>query len=66
VKTYLGVTSALFFLLAIVHAIRAFQERNLARDPWFLIITLVALALGIWAFRLFMRARTTPAPQPPA
>ena len=59
-KIYLGVTSALFFLLAIVHAVRAFQERNLAHDPWFLIVTVVALTLGIWAFRLFMKARTRP------
>ena len=59
-KIYLGVTSALFFLLAIVHGWRVLQERNLAHDPWFLIITLVALALGIWALRLFLRARSTP------
>ena len=61
-KAYLGVTSAIFFLLAIVHAVRAVQERNLARDPWFLVITILALALGIWALRLFLRARTTETP----
>jgi predicted cation transporter len=59
-RIYLAVTSALFFLLAIVHALRAFEERNLTRDPWFLIITIVALALGIWALRLFLKARSTP------
>ena len=60
-KIYLALTAALFGLLTILHFWRMMQERaNLARDPWFLIITLVSAALCFWAVRLLVVARRGP------
>ena len=57
-KIYLALTAALFGLLTVLHFWRMVQERgNLARDPWFLIITLVSAALCFWAVRLLVVAR---------
>jgi uncharacterized membrane protein len=53
-RAYLLTTGILFGLLALVHVWRVIQERNsLAKDPWFLIITIVAAAFSFWAFRLY-------------
>ena len=51
-KAYLITTGALFGLLTFAHVWRVIVERNLATDPWYIVITLVAAALSIWAFRL--------------
>ena len=57
-RTYLLTTGTLFALLALVHLWRAIAESGtLARDPWFILITIFAAALSVWAFRL---VRTTP------
>jgi hypothetical protein len=56
-KTYLLVTAILFGLLAVVHLLRAIQESHqLAHDPWFVVITVVAAAMSFWAFRLWRKA----------
>ena len=53
-RAYLLTTGTLFGLLAVVHAWRAIAESaTLARDPWFLLITVLAAALCIWGFRLY-------------
>jgi len=55
-KAYLVTTATLFALIAVLHLWRVFEERSsLARDPWFLIITVVAAALSGWAFSLLRR-----------
>jgi hypothetical protein len=55
-KAYLVTTATLFALIAVLHLWRVFEERSsLARDPWFLIITVVAAALSAWAFSLLRR-----------
>lgn len=52
-KTYLITTGTVFGLLAIAHLWRVIQESSeLARDPWFLIITIVAAGFSFWAFSL--------------
>jgi hypothetical protein len=57
-KAYLITTGTMFGLLALVHLWRAIQESaELARDPWFLVITVIAAAFSVWAFRLL---RATP------
>jgi hypothetical protein len=58
-KAYLVTTATLFSLIAVLHAWRVIEERSsLARDPWFLIITLVAVALAGWGFSLLRRSTT--------
>jgi hypothetical protein len=55
-KAYVMTTGALFGLLTLAHLLRIFQEgRHLATDPWYLLITGAAAALGLWAWRLLSR-----------
>ena len=55
-KAYLVTTATLFALIAVVHAWRMIEERSsLARDPWFLIITVIAAALAGWGISLLRR-----------
>lgn len=55
-KAYLVITATLFALIAVLHVWRVFEERDsLARDPWFLIITIIAAALSGWAISLLRR-----------
>jgi hypothetical protein len=52
-KAYVMTTGMLFGLLTVVHLWRALEEGpHLATDPWFILITLLAAALCIWACRL--------------
>jgi hypothetical protein len=52
-KAYVMTTGILFGLLTVVHVWRALEEGpHLATDPWFILITLLAAALCIWACRL--------------
>jgi hypothetical protein len=59
-KTYVMTTGVVFALLALVHVWRAFVEGpHMATDPWFILITLIAGALSLWAFRLvWLSSRT--------
>jgi len=53
-KAYLLTTGTVFGLLTIVHIWRVIAESSaLARDPWFILITLLSAGLCLWAFRLF-------------
>ena len=46
-------TGILFGLLTLVHLWRVLEEGpGLATNPWYVLITLVAAALCVWAFRL--------------
>jgi hypothetical protein len=57
-KIYLTLTAILFGLLTVLHFWRMMQERaSLAKDPWFLIITLLSAALCFWAVRLLIVGR---------
>ncbi len=52
-RTYVITTGALFGLLTIAHVLRVFLEnRHLARDPWYIGITLLTAGLCLWAWRL--------------
>ena len=51
-KAYLTTTGILFLLLVVAHVMRAVQEPQLARDPWFLLTSVISLVLAGWAFRL--------------
>ena len=52
-KAYLITTGAVFGLLTLAHIWRIVaEEPHLAREPWFVLITMVAAALCLWAWRL--------------
>jgi hypothetical protein len=57
-KAYLGITGALFAIVAVTHVLRFVQEWSRVRtDPSFVLgiggLGLVAAGLAVWAFRLF-------------
>jgi len=55
-KAYVIVTCAAFGLLTLVHIWRAVVEgAQLLTNPWWVLITLVAAALCVWALRLLWR-----------
>ena len=56
IKAYLMTTGTIFGLLVVAHVWRVFgEDRNLARDPSYILITLVAAALCLWAFHLLRK-----------
>ena len=49
-------TGTVFGLITVAHVLRIFTEgRHVATDPWFVLLTVAAAALGIWAWRLLRR-----------
>jgi hypothetical protein len=53
VRTYVITTGVVFGLLAVVHIWRAIEEGpQLAKDPWYVLITVAAGALSLWAWRV--------------
>lgn len=52
-KAYIATTGTVFGLITLAHLWRVISESAaLARDPWFILLTLVTAGLCIWAFRL--------------
>jgi hypothetical protein len=63
-KAFLVTAAAVFGLITVVHIWRVIVEGSrLAREPWFVLMTLAAAALCAWAVRLL---RLTPWQGPPA
>jgi len=59
VKAYLAVTGVLFALIVLAHIARLAEEgTGLLRDPWWVVLTIVAAAMSAWAWRLFARTRS--------
>jgi H+/Cl- antiporter ClcA len=57
-KAYVITTGIVFGLLAIAHLWRiAAENRRLAEDPLFLLITAAAAGLCVWAFGLVRRPK---------
>ena len=55
-KAYLAVTGTVFALITVAHIWRVAEEGSrLAAEPGFLLLTLAAAGLSIWAFRLLWR-----------
>ncbi|HXL79271.1 MAG TPA: hypothetical protein VN951_00220 [Pyrinomonadaceae bacterium] len=56
-KAYVTTSGAIFGVLAIAHLLRiAVENRHLATDPFFVLITLASAALCIWAWRVLRRS----------
>jgi hypothetical protein len=53
VKAYLVTTGLLFGTVAVLHIWRVIVEPHLASHAWYLLLTLLAAALAVWAWRLF-------------
>jgi hypothetical protein len=60
VRAYLISTGVLFALVAVAHVWRVIAESSeLATDPWFILLTVLAVGMSAWAFRL-LRSVTPP------
>jgi hypothetical protein len=60
VKTYLITTCTIFGLITLAHIWRVFEEGvRLATQPWYVLITLTAAGLCLWAWRLLRALRQT-------
>ena len=56
-KTYVMTTGVVFGLLTLAHIWRGIEEGpRLATDPWFILFTVAAAALCLWAVRLLWRS----------
>ena len=52
-KAYAMTTGVVFGLIVFAHLLRIVAEGpHLAKDPWFVLITVAAAALSLWAWRL--------------
>lgn len=52
-KAYVITTGAVFALLTLAHVWRVIEEgTHLATDPWYVLITIAAAVLSLWAWRL--------------
>jgi hypothetical protein len=56
-KAYVITAGAIFGLLALAHVARVITEGpHMARNPWFIAVTVSAAALSFWAFCLLRRS----------
>ena len=59
-KAYVMTTGVVFGLLTLAHVWRVIEEGpHLASDPFYVVITVAAAALSIWAWRV-LRVSTRP------
>ena len=57
-KAYLFTTGLVFGAIVVAHVARVFAEgTRLLREPDWVILTVLAAALCVWAFRLLARIR---------
>lgn len=55
-KAYLITTGAVFGLITVAHIARVIAEGpHLLREPWWVLLTLAAMAMCLWAVRLLGR-----------
>ena len=55
-KAYVATTGAVFGLLTLAHLWRMIEERQMASEPWYILITIASAALSLWAWRLVRRS----------
>ena len=57
-KAYVMTSGAIFGLITLVHIWRVFEEgTRLVSEPWYVLITLAAAALCLWAWSLLRALR---------
>lgn len=55
-KVYVITTGIVFGLLAVAHIWRMIEEAHVATDPWYVLITIAAAALSLWAWWVLRRS----------
>lgn len=56
-RAYVIVAGVIFGLLAVVHVWRMVVEPRMAKDPWFLLVSVAAAGLAIAAWRVLQRTK---------
>ena len=57
-KLFLEVSGTIFGLITIAHILRIIAEGSyLLRDPWYMLLTLIAAGLSAWAWVLLWRKK---------
>lgn len=57
-RSYVKSTGVVFGLLTLVHIWRVIEEGSrLAKDPWFVVMTILPTVFCLWAFRLVWLSR---------
>jgi len=54
-RAYIITTGAIFALITIAHVARLATESHVLREPIFLLLTILAAALSVWAFVVLRR-----------
>jgi hypothetical protein len=54
-KAYVMTTGVVFGLITLAHIWRVTEETHLAKEPWFILLTVATAALCLWAVRLLWR-----------
>lgn len=54
-KAYVLTTGVLFGAVTVAHGMRMVSERHLATDPWYLLLTVAAALLCLWAVSVFRK-----------
>ena len=54
-KAYVITSGAIFALITIAHIAHIAMETHVLREPFFLLLTVLAAALSIWAFVVLRR-----------
>jgi len=56
-KAYLITTGIIFGLITAAHVARVIVEgAGLAKDPFYIVLTLLAASMSVWAWRLLAKA----------
>jgi hypothetical protein len=56
-RAYVMTTGMVFGLLTLAHILRIIEEgTHLAEDPWYVLVTVAAAAMGLWAWSLLRSA----------
>jgi uncharacterized membrane protein YcaP (DUF421 family) len=58
-KSFLVTVGTVFALIVVAHIARIVAEPRMAKEPWFWLITIVAAALSVWAWRLVWISRAS-------
>ena len=58
-KAYVITSGAIFALITIAHIAHIAMETHVLREPFFLLLTLLAAALSIWAFIVLRRVSSS-------
>jgi hypothetical protein len=56
-KAYIAVTGFFFVVITVSHIARVSLESHLARDPWFVVATVVAAGMSFWALLLLWKPK---------